>query len=216
VTTELAFRYNALLEIRDLQTLALVSILLLHLRPPTPGKQDRRPSPPQLKAVRSMDYFSRQRTTSQQNVHRDLSPGWPRLPSSTPSPTATPPTASTTISGRGSWSSLFNANSVRQRHDSHPEKATVHQPSNSPTGIPVPAKPRAHRMSDAGPGAPRLPFPATMKANVPTSNSWQARISPQRTPVSFSSAGHGRRGAVHRRENVSVKEKKIVMVKMDE
>jgi hypothetical protein len=207
-----AYRYDSFLEARDLQMLATISLFYLQLTCPSLPSVANLASPRTVvdKTFQAADYFSR-RTRP-----RELSPGWPRLPNSTPSPVVTPPTASTAVSGRGSWSSLFNASiSGRQHRDVH-ERSPLPHGSNSPIGIPVPARGRPHRLSDAAVGMPRVPFPALKSAAQTVSSSWgQARISPKRTPISFSSAGHGRRVNVHHEGKGVIKERKVAVIRTD-
>jgi hypothetical protein len=190
-------RYDFFLQTRDLQMLAMLALFLLHsLRPPSSTQLKHShtattpapPSSPYKLATPSSDYFSRSGISKSQHIYRDRDispPGWPRLPS-TPSPVVTPPTASTnpaSVTGRGSWSSLFHTSLSRQPQKS-PDRPTpdtsiynhVRVNSNSPVGVTVPAprRMRPHRMSDAGPGAvfPREAFPVPNAAATPLSTSW--------------------------------------------
>lgn len=169
-------------------------------------------SPQAEKSSLPVDYFSRRARQK-----RNLSPGWPSLPSPSPSPIITPPTASTAASGRGSWSSLFNTTLPGRQHRDVHERLPLPQGSNSPTGVPVPVRGRAHRLSDAAVTAPRIPFPGVVRVGASAiSTSWgQVRISPKRTPVSFSSAGHGRRANTQREGKGITKGKKIAFIRAD-
>jgi WD repeat-containing protein 59 len=190
--------------------LAILSLLCLQLRSSFSKRILPTPAPSKTPTT-AADYFSRRATRP-----RELSPGWPRLPSVTPSPVLTPPMASTAISNRGSWSSLFNAGLPGRHRDGHGERHTAQQGLDSPTGIPVPGRGRPHRMSDAGVVPPKIPFPGVKGGINSVSNSWgHTRTSPKRTPVSFSSAGHGRRANGRHDGKGAATEKRISFVKMD-
>lgn len=145
-----------------------------------------------------MDYFSLSRTSSGNNTGRmsPVSPTWPRL-------TASPPVTSgqgqlsTSNSSRGSWSSLFNAGSVRQFMSGMQDlKDGLTTPSEPPATSTIPV-PKVDRIS-RGPDSPLprrraywrdsgLPSPSAV------SKSWNEATSPTvKHAVSFSSAGHRR------------------------
>lgn len=174
----------------------------------------------------SSDYFS-MRKRKDSKPHNQLSPSWPRLSSTSSSLSATPiaPNLSHSASSKGSWSSLFNARgSVRQLLEAAsmgpPATDGPHVPSPKiPGGIPVPARGRTQR--EGGPTQkPAGEGDRTVTPSVdPMYNSWsESRPSPtRRTPVSFSSAGHGRRRTISQMATLQsniISEKRMHVVKL--
>ncbi|KAJ7894421.1 hypothetical protein B0H14DRAFT_3854291 [Mycena olivaceomarginata] len=144
-----------LCKMKDLQMLAMLSMIVLQgcrTRLSTTTKS------PDLRGTvtpkyAGMDYFSLSRTSSGNNTGRmsPVSPTWPRL-------TASPPVTSgqgqlsTSNSSRGSWSSLFNAGSVRQFMSGMQDlKDGLTTPSEPPatSTIPVPKVDRISRGPDS-------------------------------------------------------------------
>lgn len=147
-----------------------------------------------------MDYFSISRSSSGGNTGRmsPVSPTWPRLTASPPVTSSQAP-LSTSNSSRGSWSSLFNAGSMRQFMSGVQDTikdglTTPSEPPASTSTIPVPKTDRISRGLDSP--LPRrraywresgLPSPSAV------SKSWNDAMSPtMKHAVSFSSAGHRR------------------------
>ncbi|KAJ7292557.1 hypothetical protein C8J57DRAFT_1490063 [Mycena rebaudengoi] len=190
--------HSELGKMKDIQMLAMLSMLVLQGCRSAPRAKNKTPEmrgtlTPKQGAT---DYFSLARSTSASTTSRmsPVSPTWPRLNTS-------PPVAplSTSNSSRGSWSSLFNAGSMRQFmtgvQDSIKDGLTTpsETPASAAAAIPVPKADRIHRGPDSP--LPRrrgywqnsgLPSPSTV------SKSWNEPISPVRHTISFSSAGHRR------------------------
>ncbi|KAJ7050532.1 hypothetical protein C8F01DRAFT_683078 [Mycena amicta] len=139
-----------------------------------------------------MDYFSISRSTSGTSRMSPISPTWPRLSAASPPIAPLQPPLSTSGSSRGSWSSLFNAGSVRQFMSGVQDSFMT--PSELPASIPVPKGDRIQRAPDSPVPHrrsywrdPGLPSPSIV------SKSWNETISPgMKLAVSFSSAGHKR------------------------
>ncbi|KAJ7613889.1 hypothetical protein DFH06DRAFT_1014506 [Mycena polygramma] len=192
--------HSGLCKMKDLQMLAMLSMIVLQ------GFRVDHPTPvvtksPEIRGTltpkyAAMDYFSIARPSSGGNTGRasPVSPTWPRLTASPPVTSSQAP-LSTSNSSRGSWSSLFNAGSVRQFiQDSLKDGLTT--PSEPPPSstIPVPKNDRISRGPDSP--LPRrraywrdsgLPSPSSV------SKSWNETSSPAaKHAVSFSSAGHRR------------------------
>ncbi|KAF8209638.1 hypothetical protein K438DRAFT_1711879 [Mycena galopus ATCC 62051] len=196
--------HSELCKMKDLQMLAMLSMIVLQSccrtpRPPTTTKS------PELRGASTpryvgMDYFSLSRSSSGgNNTGRvsPVSPVWPRLTTSPPV-TSGQALLSTSNSSRGSWSSLFNAGSMRQfmagMQDSLKDGLTTPSEPPATSTIPVPKVDRISRGPDSP--LPRrraywrdagLPSPSSV------SKSWNEATSPAvKHAVSFSSAGHRR------------------------
>ncbi|KAF7308677.1 WD-REPEATS-REGION domain-containing protein [Mycena chlorophos] len=132
---------------KDLQMLAMLSMIVLQgcrkkaapassvKSPPIRGTPTPRNGP--------VDYFSISRSTSTASRISPVSPTWPRLNTASPPIAPAAPALSTSGSSRGSWSSLFNAGSVRQFMSGVQD--TFMTPSELPTSIPVPKSDRFQR-----------------------------------------------------------------------
>ncbi|KAJ6537274.1 hypothetical protein DFH09DRAFT_1369220 [Mycena vulgaris] len=196
--------HSELCKMKDIQMLAMLSMIVLQgcrnaRSQPIAKSPDLRGTPtPKYGAV---DYFSISRSSSAGNTGRlsPISPTWPRLNASPPVP-LNQPALSTSNSSRGSWSSLFNAGSMRQfmsgMQDSLKDGLTTPSEAPAPIGsaIPVPKGDRILRGPDSP--LPRrrgywresgLPSPSTI------SKSWNDSPMPAvKHAASFSSAGHRR------------------------
>ncbi|KAJ7831185.1 hypothetical protein B0H14DRAFT_2365267 [Mycena olivaceomarginata] len=189
-----------LCRMKDLQMLAMLSMIVLQgcrtCLSTTTKSPDRRGTVTPKYA--GMDYFSLSRTSSGNNTGRmsPVSPTWPRLTASPPV-TSGQAQLSTSNSSRGSWSSLFNAGSVRQFMSGMQDlKDGLTTPSEPPATSTIPV-PKVDRIS-RGPDSPLprrraywrdsgLPSPSAV------SKSWNEATSPAvKHAVSFSSADHRR------------------------
>ncbi|THH10378.1 hypothetical protein EW146_g8386 [Bondarzewia mesenterica] len=119
--------YNELAQVKDIQMLAMLAVILLRIRHSLPARQAEKSlavrvfSPPAISRAPSNDYFALRR---RRDTFRGppLSPLWARPASS---PTANPiSTSLSSLSSRGSWSSLFNTGSMRQLMAGVPESHT--------------------------------------------------------------------------------------------
>ncbi|KIJ64123.1 hypothetical protein HYDPIDRAFT_112664 [Hydnomerulius pinastri MD-312] len=186
-------------ESHDVQMLAMISVVLLKAyisstgQPTTRTPSVKEPSPAVSK--NEGDYFSLLRPKDPRAAV--LSPGWPRLPSTSPTATNYPAgsSLSTSNSSRGSWSSLFNTGSVRQF------MSGVHESISTPLDT---LPPRLSVPMPGGDGMLRLPNPDSPRRKngrdqsnstaSPISKSWsETQMAPLNRPSPFSSAGHGRR-----------------------
>ncbi|KAJ7500604.1 hypothetical protein B0H11DRAFT_784912 [Mycena galericulata] len=193
--------HSELCRMKDIQMLAMLSMIVLQgcrigSNVYTKSPEVRRTPTPKSGPV---DYFSISRSTSVGNTGRlsPISPTWPRLTASPPL-ASNQPTLSTSNSSRGSWSSLFNAGSMRQFmsgvQDSLKDGLITPSDTAAPISIPVSKSDRIHRGPDSP--LPRrrgywresgLPSPSAV------SKSWHETSSPgAKHTVSFSSAGHRR------------------------
>lgn len=205
--------YEDLVACKDLQMLAMLSVVLIQILPrslPSTADTSLAQTPAtQVTKEANKDYFSvRHRRDSRPSR---LSPGWPSLPSMLGSSNSTPvPGTVNTSWGKGSWPSLFQNQNQQPNLQQPPElvpaqlnDGPVNESPGSPSGIPVPKRGRILPISEAS--TPKWPGHSTSSAW----NSWAAsRPSPlNRTPVSFSSAGHLR----HRpRGSKQIVEEKVV------
>ncbi|TFY55210.1 hypothetical protein EVG20_g9404, partial [Dentipellis fragilis] len=144
--------YNLILEMykgfareKDIQMLAMLAVLLLKMYKHTPPPGDKStavrvvsPLTPGMQRTPSGDYFTLRRR--KENRSTPLSPiGWHR---GTPSPTTNNVSTSiSSMSSRGSWSSLFNTGGMRQFmagvHEAK-ERTPEDRSDESTPGIPVP------------------------------------------------------------------------------
>ncbi|KAA1477857.1 hypothetical protein DENSPDRAFT_829305 [Dentipellis sp. KUC8613] len=144
--------YNLVLEMykgfaqeKDIQMLAMLAVLLLKMYKHTPTPSDRSaavrvvsPSTPGMQRAPSGDYFTLRRR--KENRSTPLSPvGWHR---GTPSPTTNNiSTSISSMSSRGSWSSLFNTGGMRQfmaGMQEAKERTPEDRSDENTPGIPVP------------------------------------------------------------------------------
>lgn len=206
----MSFRFIDFRNAKDVQMLAMISVILLqawHSSSPTLGQ----PRTPSTRAMPSTalssatprpgvnDYFSMRPINRRASP---VSPAWPRLPSSPTAPPPSGPSLSSSNSSRGSWSSLFTTGSMRQfmsgvqdslkeglaTPEISPFSATVAtnlvgQGDRMVPGLDSPiARRRGYRRN------PSQQFPAII------SKSWNEVLpSPTTRPIlSFSSAGHRR------------------------
>ncbi|KAJ7473277.1 hypothetical protein FB451DRAFT_290628 [Mycena latifolia] len=195
--------HSELCKMKDIQMLAMLSMIVLQScrnEPPGDKSPDLRGTP--TPKYVPLDYFSISRTSSGANTGRlsPISPTWPRLNSVSLPVAANQPALSTSNSSRGSWSSLFNAGSMRSFmsgvQDSLKDGLATPAEPPAPIGaaIPVPKGDRIFRGPDSP--LPRrrgywresgLPSPSTV------SKSWNDSPMPVvKHAVSFSSAGHRR------------------------
>lgn len=162
--------YSDLSAQKDIQMLAMLSVLLLHVYTPVNNiKTQGRTGTPNYR-----------RSLERRNL--SLSPIWSR---DSPSPTFQPsaPPLSSPSSSKGSWSSLFNTGSMRQLVSS----------SRSRAAIPVPEGTRIGRVrSQLSQTNSREP---SMQPTPPVAKSWSeaAVVAPVGSAVTFLSAGHTRR-----------------------
>ncbi|KAF7309628.1 WD-REPEATS-REGION domain-containing protein [Mycena indigotica] len=164
--------HEELCDLKDLQMLAMLSVVVLQgckqvvppiQSPPLHGTPTPRNGP--------VDYFNLTRSTSVGGPPSPSSPSWSRPPQ---------PALSTSGSSRGSWSSLFNAGTMRQF------VSGVQDSFMTPSELPSSKdSSRRHHWRDAHSG---LVSPSTV------SRSWNETTSPgiKQMAVSFSSAGHKR------------------------
>ncbi|KAJ7084577.1 hypothetical protein B0H15DRAFT_386319 [Mycena belliarum] len=195
--------HSELCKMKDIQMLAMFSTIVVQgcRKDPASSKspESRGTLTPKFPPV---DYFTISQTSSGANTGR-MSPGsptWPRLNASPPV-TSSQPTLSTSNSSRGSWSSLFNAGSMRSFmsgvQDSIKDGLTTpsEPPVSAGSAIPVPKGDRFLRGPDSP--LPRrrgywrdsgLPSPSSI------SKSWNDPLTMPiaKHAVSFSSAGHRR------------------------
>ncbi|KAI0345160.1 hypothetical protein BDW22DRAFT_1354052 [Trametopsis cervina] len=166
--------YNELSMQKDIQMLTMLSIVLLRLANELPTTSIS-PSPHRLGA--HWDYFNFKQTSLLRT--NATSPVWAH---GSPSPAGIPlaPALSSPSSSRGSWSSLFNASSMRRFINA------------SRTGMPI-----THHHPHPSPRSPvvrdlRRESPSPV-VSTPAARSWHDtaidRSSPKQV-VSFSSAGH--------------------------
>lgn len=151
------------------------------------------PVPATPPKVLSIDYFSLRRRRS--NHMPTMSPVLPRLPSSPTTP-AQAPSLSSSSSSRGSWSSLFNAGTVRHLMTGGQEffrDGSLDSSVLASGTIPVPGGGRHH-----GPESPLKKRASRDQATplvTPVAKSWseppvQMLSSSSKITVTFSSAGH--------------------------
>ncbi|GJE87139.1 hypothetical protein PsYK624_032220 [Phanerochaete sordida] len=174
--------YEELCAAKDIQMLAMLSVILLRLAVETPTMVT--PSP--IARTAHQDYFSFKRNS--QMRQSPLSQIWGRHSPSPITGNLVAPPLSSPSSSRGSWSSLFNPTSMRKLITA------------SKSGVPTPF-PRAHY-------SPQSPLTREFKRDSPTqqttSKSWTDTTkswsettdlsSPRNTTLSFSSSGRrGRR-----------------------
>ncbi|KAF7373833.1 WD-REPEATS-REGION domain-containing protein [Mycena sanguinolenta] len=197
--------HSELCKMKDLQMLAMLSMIVLQ------GCRTTRPLSVKAKSpvlvgtstpkYAGMDYFSLSRTSPGNTTGRmsPVSPTWPRLTASPPVTSGQAPLSASNTS-RGSWSSLFNAGSMRQFMSGMQEslKDGLTTPSEPPATSTIPVPNKIDRIS-RGPDSPLprrraywrdsgLPSPSSV------SKSWNEATSPavKQVAVSFSSAGHRR------------------------
>ncbi|KAJ7130097.1 hypothetical protein C8R43DRAFT_896484 [Mycena crocata] len=198
--------HTELCKTKDIQMLAMLAMIVLQgcckSRSPSNVKSSELRGTPTPK-YGGGDYFSISRPSSGPNTGGHMSPvspTWPRLTASPPITSNQAP-LSTSNSSRGSWSSLFNAGSMRQFMSGMQDslKDGLMTPSEAPmstgSAIPVPSRvDRIHRGPDSPLPRKRgywrdagLPSPSAV------SKSWNESQSPGiKHAVSFSSAGHRR------------------------
>ncbi|KIJ15733.1 hypothetical protein PAXINDRAFT_162821 [Paxillus involutus ATCC 200175] len=191
----------------DVQMLAMISVLLLKAyvlsveqrnvvqrrtvaATQTPSTKE--PSPTVSK--NEGDYFSLLRPKDSRVAV--LSPGWPRLPSTSPTASNYPAgsSLSTSNSSRGSWSSLFNTGSVRQFMSGVQESITT--PLDTlPARLSVPIPGAENMLRFPNPDSPRRKGGRDQSSTTsPISKSWsETQAMPSNRPSPFSVASHGRR-----------------------
>ncbi|KAF8060765.1 hypothetical protein FPV67DRAFT_1423352 [Lyophyllum atratum] len=209
--------YDDFAKSKDIQMLAMLSVLLLQMHKITASKSALADIPDLLGAnlrtvthkFSGVDYFSLGHTSlSSPQSERPLA--WPRRPS-TPTVQQQQQLAaslSSSNSSRGSWSSLFNTGSVRQFvHDtllSTPLEApavptitgNISAPGSAEGGFPVLKLDKITRVTDARRKKHRKDQPGWGSAPTPpitASKSWNdVQPHPLKPAASFSSAGHRR------------------------
>lgn len=205
------FRYDELSRTRDLQMLAMLAVLILQIhvvkpKPPDPSIYLSAATP----QSGPMDYFNFMTSAYPlASATSPTSPTWPRLPSPTALPLAT---SMSSNSSRGSWSSLFNAGSMRQFVTGVQD--TLKDGLNAPADHPATSHAEAREANSPGlkrnsarKGSPLYPTPTMSK-------SWGDTISnPSKlASVSFFSPGHRRPSALRIVDpQVFVQEKKRVV-----
>ncbi|KAI6038574.1 hypothetical protein EDC04DRAFT_1953831 [Pisolithus marmoratus] len=162
----------------DIQMLAMIAVVFLKaytrvsvpvIRPPSPKE------PASVVSKTDDDYFSLPAVKDPRAAV--LSPGWPRLSSLSPTGPSGPAASlpSTSNSSRGSWSSLFNAGSVRQLMSGVQDSVVPSLDTTSPRLPPAPIP--------IGDIKPRLPHPDSPRrkalgkdpspsSTTPLSKSW--------------------------------------------
>ncbi|EGN97137.1 hypothetical protein SERLA73DRAFT_57400 [Serpula lacrymans var. lacrymans S7.3] len=211
VSTESALLYHVAIRLynefsanKDIQMLAMISIVLLKTYINSWSHDDAGNHSSDVKehvsaiSKAGLDYFSLARP--KEGPSAALSPGWPRLPST--SPTALPLSASN--SSRGSWSSLFNPGSVRQFMSGVQEVVSTPAEAVSATApslqIPIPMLNNFNNNSRRaqGPDSPvRRSYSrdTSVASSSPISKSWSEApmVNFPKMTAPFSSAGHARR-----------------------
>ncbi|KAF7294510.1 WD-REPEATS-REGION domain-containing protein [Mycena kentingensis (nom. inval.)] len=193
--------HEELCKLKDLQMLAMLAMIVLqacHGPGPTPSIK----SPP-IRGTPTprnvpFDYFS----ISRPSTHRmsPISPTWPRN-SASPPIAQQQPALSTSGSSRGSWSSLFNAGSVRQFMSGVQDSFMT--PSELPASTSIAKENRAISLGQLqlqqGPESPlthrRWRDSSGLGSPSIVSKSWHETTTPpgmKQLAVSFSSAGHKR------------------------
>ncbi|KZT72699.1 hypothetical protein DAEQUDRAFT_596441 [Daedalea quercina L-15889] len=165
VVTEL---YRELSQNRDIHMLAVLSALLLQ----TTGLSARNPQ-------KTIDADTPEYRRALQ--HRaSLSPIWSRT---LPSPTVVAPPLASPSSSRGSWSSLFNTNSMKHFMTGPKSRMPIPLPEGGHFRRDYPSPNRGHRQDSSVQPAP------------PITKSWSEapNMSSLSSAVTFSSAGHTRR-----------------------
>ncbi|KAI0056151.1 hypothetical protein BV25DRAFT_1814563 [Artomyces pyxidatus] len=171
--------YNEFARGKDIQMLAILAVLLLKMyHPPPPPEKPavRVVSPPSaiLQRTSSGEQFSTLRRRKDSRP-APLSPGGWMRPASSPT-TNLVSTSLSSMSSRGSWSSLFVSGSVRQLMTGGQDSMHLHASDQSnenlaSPGIPVPGGGRMTRGSDirlSGSDSP-LRFPSPLKSWQETS-----------------------------------------------
>ncbi|KAF8885596.1 hypothetical protein BD779DRAFT_1532626, partial [Infundibulicybe gibba] len=185
---------------KDAQMLAMTAIILLQAWGGLPSclqkytKLEEHPLPTMTPRSSGLDYFSLTKPANQSPS--PISPSWPRLPSL---PVA-PPMAvslSSSNSSRGSWSSLFNTDSMRQFMSGVQDslKDGLITPLEGRPGltiatgpIPVPGQKRAAWGDMSRRRGQRKDF--SMQALPPASKPWAERRPAANRSTSFFSAGN--------------------------
>ncbi|KAF9244268.1 hypothetical protein BU15DRAFT_86169 [Melanogaster broomeanus] len=188
--------HNEFCASHDVQMLAMISVVLLKAyvssagHPTTQAPSTKEASP--IASKNEGDYFSLLRPKDPRAAM--LSPGWPRLPSTSPTATNYPAgsSLSTSNSSRGSWSSLFNTGSVRQFMSGVQD--SISTPLDTlPGRISIPGGESMLRL-------PNLDSPRRKggkdysSTSSPISKSWsETQTTPLHRPSALSSASHSRR-----------------------
>ncbi|OAX43953.1 hypothetical protein K503DRAFT_730449 [Rhizopogon vinicolor AM-OR11-026] len=223
----------------DVQMLAMLGIILLRAftlpadtgkhfiyslgSPNTPSANEPLASTP---TTTEGDYFSLARRKDPRATA--LSPGWPRLSST--SPTAPPlinSSLSISSSSRGSWSSLFNPGSMRHFMSGVQESISTPLALDHlqlPTRTPMPVPSPLPGSESTGPVVLRLDSPRRNKGSAssmsPVSKSWSDSpvLATLAKPIApFSSTVHGRRPTFSQVINPKqvVQEKRLVVDEKD-
>ncbi|KAG0709286.1 hypothetical protein DFH29DRAFT_887529 [Suillus ampliporus] len=214
----------------DVQMLAMLSIILLRAFTSLPDTVPNTPSanaPSSTSPTPEGDYFSLARRKDPRVAA--LSPGWPRLPSS--SPTAPPlmiSSLSMSNSSRGSWSSLFNTGSMRQFMSGVQESIstplsidTLQLPTRTPMPMPL-ALPGSESTGSVVLRLPNLDSPRRGKGSSlmsPVSKSWSdtSVLATLAAAAPISPAGHARRPTFSQViiPKQVIQEKRLVVVEED-
>ena len=223
------YRHREFCATRDVQVLAMLAVALLKayassveqgecvlpaaIRHSTWAAVTNTPStkePSPTISKTESDYFSLARSKDPRAAI--LSPGWPRLPSTSPTTTSyvVASSLSASNSSRGSWSSLFNTGSVRQFMSGVQE--SISAPLDTLPVKPAVAIPQRETVLRL----PNIDSPRHLRRGEltstasPVSKSWSEIQSPLSRQSAFSSVSYGRRLlAVNQRQ--AIREKKLVV-----
>ncbi|KAF9218601.1 hypothetical protein BS17DRAFT_741950 [Gyrodon lividus] len=203
----------------DVQMLAVISVVLLKayvssVEQPTTQTPSTKESSPTV-SKNENDYFSLLRPKDSRAAA--LSPGWPRLPSTSPTASNYPAgsSLSTSNSSRGSWSSLFNTGSVRQFMSGVQD--SISTPLDTLPGrlsVPIPGAESVLRLRN--PESPRHKGGRDQSSTAsPISKSWsETQVTPLNRPSPFSVASHGRRPTFSQviSPKQVIQEKKLIII----
>uniref|UniRef100_A0A0W0FZ82 Uncharacterized protein n=1 Tax=Moniliophthora roreri TaxID=221103 RepID=A0A0W0FZ82_MONRR len=190
---------------KDVQMLAMVSVVLLQSFPPPPAIVKDRGQAPKLPNSSSnnillakfggSDYFSIPRRRTMSNRISPNSPTWSPQPSSESSLYTSMP-ASGFSGSRGSWPNLFNPGNMRVLMTGMQETAKDNVPPEAMPSTPGPWAPvslRKRAIHEPDSPVPRQRIPRRDSINTlysPVSKSWTESMPFSKGPLSFSSDEH--------------------------